>query len=61
MKYIEELNQGDCFTLEKDIYLLTSDFKQNGNRLSYSLKSGNPKWIEANAIVDIESLYTLDK
>ena len=36
-------------------------FKKNGCRLSYDLKSGNPKWFEANAVVDVEPIYILDK
>jgi hypothetical protein len=61
MKYIEELSPGDSFFADNHNYLLTSDFKKNGCRLSYSLKSGNPKWFEANFVVDVEPIYILDK
>ena len=39
MKYIEELNNGDSFELDNNFYVLTSDFKKSGDRLSYSLKT----------------------
>ena len=61
MKYIEELLPGDSFVSDSHNYLLTSDFKKNGCRLSYDLKSGNPKWFEANSVVDVEPIYRLDK
>lgn len=61
MKYIEELSPGDSFISDNNNYLLTSDFKRNGSRLCYDLKSGNPKWFDANAVVDIEPIYILDK
>lgn len=61
MKYIEELSSGDSFVFDNRNYLLTSDFKKNGSRLSYDLKSGSPKWFEANSVVNIEPIYILDK
>jgi len=33
MKYLEELGHGDCFTLEDNNYIVTSDFKQDGKKL----------------------------
>lgn len=61
MKYIEELAPGDCFTFNNNKYLLTSDFKSSGTRLSYSLNNGSPKWFEANTMVSQEPIYILDK
>lgn len=61
MKYVEELVPGDCFSLDNNYYLLTSDFKASGDRLSYSLDSGNPKWMKANDTVDILPIYRLDE
>ena len=61
MKYIEELLPGDSFVSDSHNYLLTSDFKKNGCRLSYDLKSGNPKWFEASDIVDTIQIYTMDE
>jgi hypothetical protein len=61
MKYIEELNNGDAFVVDQQIFLLTSDFKKNGSKLAYSLKNGNPKWFEASHIVDAIQIYTMDE
>lgn len=61
MKYIEELSSGETFQLESEYWIITSDFKSNGKRLCYNLQSGFPSWMEANAIVDICPIYTLDK
>lgn len=61
MKYIEELSPGDSFLSDSDNYFITSDFKKSGARLCYNLKSGTPKWFEANAMVDLEPIYILDK
>lgn len=61
MKYIEELYASDCFVSENLMFILTTDFKKNGQRLGYSLATGSPKWFDAQAIVDISPIYTLDK
>jgi hypothetical protein len=61
MKYIEELNPGDCFTFDSSLFILTSDFKKNGQKLSYSLCSGQPRWMNSQDIVESTSIYTLDE
>ena len=61
MKYIEELQAGETFVLDKENFIITSDFKANGNRLAYSLKNGYPKWISSDAAVKIEPIYILDE
>lgn len=61
MKYIEELAPGDCFDLDGKFYLLTSDFKSNGDKLCYSLECGHSKWIKSNDIVNILPIYKLDE
>lgn len=60
MKYLEELNPGECFRLEESLFLVTCDFKSNGDRLCYSLDEGHPKWIKANSVVTIDPIYTLN-
>lgn len=60
MKYIEELSNGDFFKYEHNFYLLGSDFKKNGDRLSYSLNSGFPLWVSNQTVVEKIELYTLD-
>ena len=61
IKYIEELNIGDCFTTSDGGYILTTDFKSNGYRLAISLKTGQSKWISGDTIVTIIDIFTLDK
>lgn len=61
MKYIEELNCGDTFSFKDHIYLLTSDFKSNGQKLCYSLINGFPVWLNSDAIVNSEPVYILDQ
>ena len=60
MKYIEELSSGDCFEYSSKKFLLTSDFRKNGDRLAYSLYDGFASWLPANAMVEISPIYTLD-
>ena len=62
MEYIEELESGTIFRSSEDHYfLLTSDFKQNGSRLCYSIKNGLPQWFPSDTIVSRDTVYTLDK
>ena len=60
-KYIEELNSGDSFEFENNIYLLSSDFKKNGERMALSVKSGQSRWINASSMVHPCELYLMDK
>lgn len=60
MKFIEEINAGDCFELKNKPYLLTNDFKKNGDRLCYSLIDGTSIWLASNTIVDLFPIYGLD-
>lgn len=61
MKYIEELECGDTFTLKDKVYVLTSDFKSDGQRLCYSLLDGFPSWFKNQTIVDHSPVYILDQ
>ena len=61
MKYIEELQNGDCFEYQNKKFLLTADFKKNGSRLAYSLTDGSAHWLESNTIIEICPIYFLDK
>lgn len=60
MKFLEELSTGDTFKILNEYFLLSTDFKKNGQRLCFNLKTGQSKWIEANSCVDITPVYTLD-
>lgn len=61
MKYIEELSCGDCFKIDNQLFILTSDFRKNGQKLAYSLLSGNPRWMNSTDITETISIYTLDE
>ena len=61
MKYLEELNTGECFVYKEQNVLLTSDFKRDGSKLCYSLANGYAKWLNSQEIVEPLSIYSLDK
>lgn len=61
MKYLEELNLGDTFSLKGQMFVLTSDFKNNGSKLCYSLINGQPLWLNDQTIVEHTPIYILDK
>ena len=61
MRYLEELESGDSFSYENQVFLLTSDFKASGNRLCYSLTNGFAKWLSGQTIVESCPIYILDK
>lgn len=54
------MEAGDCFLVDHNIYILTCDLKANGNRLSFCLSNGLPKWFEASTIVEENPIYYLD-
>jgi|LakMenE01Jun11ns_1017448.scaffolds.fasta_scaffold9298718_3 hypothetical protein len=60
MKYIEEIYSGDCFEFKNKQYLLTHDFKKNGQRLCYCLLDGTGEWFEPSVMVEIFPIYGLD-
>lgn len=60
MKYIEELSVGDSFQVDNNIFIITSDFKKNGDRNCVNLANGFSRWMESNTVVDICPIYTLD-
>jgi hypothetical protein len=70
-KYIEELKAGDAFTVmmtEEDSvennqpkYVLSCDFKSNGQRMCISLIDGTSRWLDPNCVVLVHELYTMDK
>lgn len=61
MKYIEELHPGDTFELDNHKYVLSCDFKQNGDRNCINLFNGQSNWIGSSTIVNICPIYILDK
>lgn len=61
MKYIEEIGCGDCFEINNKYYLLTQDFKKNGDRLCMSLEDGFVKWFQSDTIINPIDIFTMDK
>jgi hypothetical protein len=61
MKYIEEISIGDCFILENNKYILTTDFKKSGQRMCVNLTDGSIKWIEGNIVIDQIDIFMVDK
>jgi hypothetical protein len=61
MKYLEEINTGDCFIFENKYFALTSDFKKNGDKLAVSLNNGSCKWIKSDTIINPIDIFTFDE
>ncbi len=60
MKYLEELSSGDTFAINKSYFILTCDFKNNGQKLCINLANGSPQWLNHNDIVNIEPIYIVN-
>jgi hypothetical protein len=61
MKYLEELETGDCFQLNNCYYIATSDFKRDGSKFCVDLKSGLSRWLKPNETVENIDIFTFDK
>jgi hypothetical protein len=59
-KFIEELGAGDIFEVENQRFVITSDFKKNGDRLCINLNTGNVRWFKSDSHVIHISLYAMD-
>lgn len=61
MKYLEEITTGECFSLSGKYFILTMDFKKNGDKLAVCLSDGSSKWVKSNDMIDPIDIFTLDK
>lgn len=61
MKYIEEILPGDCFEYQNKFYILTQDFKKNGDRMCVGLADGFSYWMAQDNIVNGIDIFTIDK
>lgn len=59
-KFIEELEAGDSFEFNDGKFLITSDFKKNGDRLCVNISDGSFRWFSPNHHVTNNYLYTMD-
>lgn len=58
---IEELDNGDCFESNNNIFVVTCDFKSNRSRLAINLQTGTAKWFSPNDIVEKTSIFYFNK
>jgi hypothetical protein len=61
MKYLEELAGGDCFEYNSNYYILSKDFKTNGDMMCLGMFNGFSKWLGANSMVKPIELLTIDE
>jgi hypothetical protein len=60
MKYLEELTGGDCFEYGNRYYIMSKDFKSNGDIMCLGLFDGFTKWLPPNSMVNQIELLTTD-
>lgn len=61
MKFLEELAGGDCFEYNSNYYILSKDFKANGDMMCIGMFNGFTKWLASNSIVNHIELLTTDE
>lgn len=61
MKYLEELTIGECFSNNGSNFILTTDFRRNGQKLCINLKDGFLKWLNGDTLVEQIDIFTFDK
>lgn len=61
MQYLEDIENGSCVLLDKEYFVVTSDFKSNGNRLLISLNRGSSRWFGSSTMVELIEIFTFDK
>ena len=61
MKYLEELNPGDGIQLNDEYFVVTGDYKADGQRMCVSLTTGFCRYLKGDTIIISSPLYTLDK
>ena len=60
MKYIEELDCGDFFNVDRHKYVMTTDVKGNGQRMAVSIQNGSIRWFSPETVATIQDIYYRD-
>ena len=60
MKYIEELEFGDCFVYKNELFVLTNDFDSNNKHKCISIQDGSSRWFNKDSTIEQQEIYTLD-
>lgn len=63
MKFVEELDGGDCFLLNGKYYIVSNDYskkKSEDFRSCIKISDGFSNWIKSNEVVEQIPLFTLD-
>lgn len=60
MKYLEELKAGDCYIFNKELFVVTTDFKRDGSRMVVNLSSGTTRWMDGSSVCDTVQIFTID-
>lgn len=61
MKYLEEIDSGNCFIYNGSYFIVTTDFKKNGDKLVVCLSNGQSHWMKPNNMVNVIDVFTIDK
>jgi hypothetical protein len=61
MKYLEEMLPGDGIYINSEYFVVSADYKSNGDRMCVSLTTGFCRYLKSDAIVEPSPLYSLDK
>ena len=63
MKYLEELNNGDCFELNNNRFIFSADFRDRNKHIQkkcVNISNGLIQWMNGSTIVEYVDLYYRD-
>jgi len=61
MKYLEEIEFGECFEYNNLYFILTHDMKKNGDKLCVNLNTGFSQWLKSDSMIKTTDIFTMDK
>jgi hypothetical protein len=59
--FIESLSPGDTFEFNNNNYIITYDYKKNGDRLAINLKDGSVKWFNPSDMINKISIFYMNQ